>query len=183
MLNPTSYCHFNTAVPILQLYLDEAADHSTHLRLSLPSFRSLIAAVRLDSDHGWERDIEVLVFLHWLAHAASLRVVSQTFDILKSSLHDIVHRVSKAIMGILRRVICFPTRDDLEAVGFAQLAGSQAFTKVVGAIDGCRVLIKPPANNSNYYYNRKQFYSIVLQAIADHQGKFLDVFVESWVYA
>ncbi|XP_067247319.1 putative nuclease HARBI1 [Chanodichthys erythropterus] len=140
---------------------------------------SLIGALRLESDHGWERDIEVLVFLFWLAYAASYRVVSQTFDIPKSSVHDIVHRVSQAIMGILRRVICFPTGDDLEAVGlgFAQLAGSPAFSRVVGAIDGCQVRIKPPANNSHCYYNRKLFHSIQLQAITDHRGKFLDVFV------
>ncbi|KAL0153598.1 hypothetical protein M9458_051078 [Cirrhinus mrigala] len=160
------------AVPILRLYFNEAADHRAHLRLSLPS-------IILESDHGWETDIEVLVFLYWLAHAASYRVASQTFDIPKSSVHDIVHRVSQAIMGILRRVICLPTGDDLEAVGagFAQLAGSPAFSRAVGAIDGCHIRIKPPTNNSHCYYNRKQFHSIQLQAITDHRGKFLDVFV------
>ncbi|XP_067283966.1 putative nuclease HARBI1 [Pseudorasbora parva] len=179
VLNTTSYCHLNRAVPILQLYFDEAADHRQHLRLSLRSIMSLIAAVRLETDHGWERDIEVLVFLFWLAHAASYRVVSQTFDIPKTSVDDIVHRVSKAIMGILRRVIYFPTGDDLEAVGagFAQLAGSPAFSRAVGAIDGCHVRIKPPANNSHCYFKRKLFHSIQLQAITDHCGKFLDVFV------
>ncbi|KAL0152451.1 hypothetical protein M9458_052174, partial [Cirrhinus mrigala] len=153
VVNPTSYCHFNAAVPILRLYLDEAADHRAHLRLSLPSIRSLIGALRLESDHGWERHIE-------------------------TSVHDIVHRVSKAVLGILRKVICFPTGDDLEAVGagFAQLAGSPAFSRAVGAIDGCHIRIKPPENNSHCYYNRKLFHSIQLQAITDHRGKFLDIF-------
>ncbi|KAI2645094.1 hypothetical protein H4Q32_024121 [Labeo rohita] len=179
VVNPTSYCHFNAAVPILRLYLDEAADHRAHLRLSLPSVRSLIGAVRLESDHGWERHIEVLVFLYWPAHAASYTVVSQTFDIPKTSVHDIVHRVSRAVLGILRKVICFPTGDDLEAVGVgsAQLARSPAFSRAVGAIDGCHIRIKPPANNSHCYYNRKLFHSIQLQAITDHRGKFLHIFV------
>ncbi|XDV39295.1 hypothetical protein PO909_008552, partial [Leuciscus waleckii] len=173
-VDPTSYCHLNRAVPILRLYFNEAADHRSHLCLSLPSIMSLIAAVRLGSDHGWERDIEVLVFLYWLAHAASYRMVSRTFDIPKSSVHDIVHRVSKAIMGILRRVICFPTGDDVEAVGagFAQLSGSPAFSRTVVAIDGCHIRIKPPANNSHCFFNRNLFHSIT-----DHRGKFLDVFV------
>ncbi len=57
-VNPTSYCHLNTAVLVLQVYFDEAADHRAHLRLSLLSIMSLIAAVRLESDHGWERAIE-----------------------------------------------------------------------------------------------------------------------------
>ncbi|KAL1268774.1 hypothetical protein QQF64_034137 [Cirrhinus molitorella] len=96
-----------------------------------------------------------------------------------SSVHGIVHKVSKAAIGILRRVISFPTGDDLEAVGagFAHLAGSPAFSRAVGAIDGCHIRIKPPANNSHCYYNRKLFHSIQPQAITDYQGKFLDVFV------
>ncbi|KAI2645168.1 hypothetical protein H4Q32_028646 [Labeo rohita] len=123
-MNTTSFCNLSTAVPILQLYFEEAADHRAHLCLSLPSTRSLIGAVNLESDHVWKRDIEVLVFLYWLAHAASYRVVSLTFDIPKTSVHDIV---SKAILGILRRVICFPIGNDLKAVGagFGQLAFQQ----------------------------------------------------------
>ncbi len=61
--------------------------------------------------------------------------------------------------------------------GFAQLAGSPAFRRAVGAIDGCHIRMKPPANNSHCYYNRKRFHSIQLQAITDHRGKFIDIFV------
>ncbi|KAL1276891.1 hypothetical protein QQF64_023564 [Cirrhinus molitorella] len=141
--------------------------------------RSLIGAVRLESDHGWERDINVLVFLYWLAHAASYRAVSQIFDIPKISVYFAQSRVSKAVLGILRRVICFPTGDDMEAVGaeFVQLSGSPAFSKTVGAIDDCHIRIKPAANNNHCYYNRKLYRSIQLQAITDHWGKFIDIFV------
>ncbi|KAI2645935.1 hypothetical protein H4Q32_025284 [Labeo rohita] len=161
MVNPTSYCCVKTAVPILRFYLDQAADHRAHLRLSLPSIRSLIAAVSLESEHGWDKDIEVLVFLHWLAHAASYKVVSQAFDMPISSVRGIVHKVSKAVIGILRRAV---------GAGFAHLAGSPAFSRVVGAIDGCHIRMKPPANNSHCYYNRKLFHSMQLQAITDHHG-------------
>ncbi|XP_067221935.1 putative nuclease HARBI1 [Chanodichthys erythropterus] len=124
-------------------------------------------------------DVEVLVFLYWLAHAASYRVVSMAFDIPKSSVHDIVLKMSRAVINILRRLITFPTPDDLEAVGagFAQLAGSPAFSMVAGAIDGCHIRIKPPASDAACYFNRKLFHSVQLQAITDHKGKFLDIFV------
>ncbi|RXN19425.1 hypothetical protein ROHU_007292 [Labeo rohita] len=69
---------------------------------------SLIAAVSLESEHGWDKDIEVLVFLHWLAHAASYKVVSQAFDMPISSVRGIVHKAVGA--------------------GFAHLAGSPAFS-------------------------------------------------------
>ncbi len=121
----------------------------------------------------------MLLFLFWLGHAASFRVVSRTFDIPKSSVHVIVHRVSNAIIRILRTVIAFPTGDDLVAVGegFALLAGSPAFSSAVGAIDGCHIRLKPPATTAQCYLNRKLFHSIQLQAITDHLGKFIDVFV------
>ncbi len=180
MVTPTSsYCHLNRAVPILQLYFDEAVDLRNDLRLPRQSILSFTAAIRLDSDHGWERDIEVLLFLFWLGHAASFRVVSRTFDIPKSSVHVIVHRVSNAIIRILRTVNAFPTGDDLVAVGegFALLAGSPAFSSAVGAIDGCHIRLKPPATTAQCYLNRKLFHSIQLQAITDHLGKCIDIFV------
>ncbi len=40
---------------------NSAADHHAHLHLSLPSITTLIAAVRLESDHEWERDIEAVL--------------------------------------------------------------------------------------------------------------------------
>ncbi len=94
----------------------------------------------------------------------SFRVVSRTFDISKSSVHDIVHRVNNAIIWILRTVIAFPTSDDLGVVGggFAQLAGSPAFSSAVGAIDGCHIRLKPPAATAQCYLNRKLFHSIQL---------------------
>uniref|UniRef100_A0A3B1ILG9 DDE Tnp4 domain-containing protein n=1 Tax=Astyanax mexicanus TaxID=7994 RepID=A0A3B1ILG9_ASTMX len=172
----TSYCQLNTAVPILQLYFG-GADLRADLRLSRETITSLTAALRQETDHGWSRDIEVLVFLYWLAHAASYRVVSRVFAIPKSSVHDIVHRVSKDVSGIIKRVITLPTGDDLEVIGagFAHLA--PAFTVAVGAIDGCHIRIKPPSANAQCYLNRKLFHSVQLQAICDHQGKFLDIFV------
>ncbi|KAJ8355056.1 hypothetical protein AAFF_G00104090 [Aldrovandia affinis] len=52
-----------------------------------------------------------------------------------------VHRVTKKLLKLKNRVIHFPSHADLENVGngFAQLAGSSAFSRVVGSIDGCQV--------------------------------------------
>jgi hypothetical protein len=51
------------------------------------------------------------------------------------------------------------------------------FPGVVGAIDGSHIPIKAPTKYPADYFNRKHFYSIVLQAVCDHDGKFIDVFV------
>lgn len=83
------------------------------------------------------------------------------FDIPKSSVHDIVHKMSQAVISILRRLITFPNPEDLEAVGagFSQLAGSPAFSMVADSIDNCHIRIKPPASEAACYFNRKLFHS------------------------
>ena len=48
----------------------------------------------------------------------------------------------------------------------------------VGAIDSTHIPIIAPKNNPLDYYNRKGYHScVVLQALVDHEYKFLDVCV------
>ena len=56
--------------------------------------------------------------------------------------------------------------------GFAVLSD---FPQIVGAIDGSHNPIKRPVEHPNDYYNRKSFHSLVLQGIADADGRFIHV--------
>ncbi|GES75821.1 putative nuclease HARBI1 [Rhizophagus clarus] len=51
------------------------------------------------------------------------------------------------------------------------------FPNVIGAIDGSHIPIKASHLFPVDYFNRKGFYSIVLQAVVDHKKKFLDICV------
>lgn len=88
---------------------------------------------------------------------------------------------SVSIQGDSSRVIHLPkTQDELQPIsrGFAGLARHRAFFKAAGAIDGCHVRIKPPSGpDGQCYRNRKLFPSIILQAVCDHQGRFIDTYV------
>ncbi|KAM3857067.1 putative nuclease HARBI1 [Diretmus argenteus] len=99
------------------------------------------------------------------------------FDIPKTTVHRMVHRVTWAVVGLLKRIIHFPQGNDINDVGdgFARLAGSAHFNVVVGAIDGCHISVKPRKADENCYPNRKLFYSIQLQAICDHRGRYVDI--------
>ena len=141
----------------------------------------LLELLGQDRRHGWGATIETLVFLFWLASGASCRVVSRVFGMLRSTVHRIVHRVTEEVVAICHQVIHLPrTAEDLEAVsrGFAGLARHRAFRKAAGAIDGCHVRIVPPSGPDGHCYrNRKLFSSILLQAVCDHQGRFIDTYV------
>lgn len=79
----------------------------------------------------------------------------------------------------LAQTIHHPSEEELVAVGagFARFAGSAAFCRVAGSIDGCHIRVKPPAKDAASYLNRKLFYSVQLQAVVDHTAKFIDVCV------
>ena len=51
------------------------------------------------------------------------------------------------------------------------------FPQVAGAIDGSHVPIIKPLESASDYYNRKGFYSIILQGLVDYRGQFMDFYV------
>ncbi|XP_010764908.1 putative nuclease HARBI1 [Notothenia coriiceps] len=86
----------------------------------------------------------------------------------RSTVHRIVHRVTEEVVAIRHQVIYLPrTAEDLKAVsrGFAGLTRHRAFRKAAGGL------------NCHRYRNRKLFPSIILQAVCDHQGRFIDTYV------
>ncbi|KAE8967960.1 hypothetical protein PF011_g27370, partial [Phytophthora fragariae] len=44
-----------------------------------------------------------------------------------------------------------------------------------GCIDGSHIPISNPSKNGEMYYNRKCWYSVVLQAVVDWRGRFCDL--------
>ncbi|KAE8278864.1 putative nuclease HARBI1 [Larimichthys crocea] len=177
--HPSQYCRLNLHIPVLVIYFDGESDLRPDFRLSRLTVAHLIQLLRSPLDHGWGHDLEVLVFLFWMASATSYRVVSRAFAIPRSTVHDIIHRVTEKVLRLKNRLIFFPSADQLQTTGagFERLAGSAAFARVVGSIDGCHIRIKPPSADAQCYFNRKLFHSIQLQAVCDHQCQFLDIFV------
>ncbi|XP_059915796.1 uncharacterized protein LOC132463548 [Gadus macrocephalus] len=148
-------------------------------RLSRGSFNALMEAMGSNADHGWDPEIACLVFLFWLASGTSYRVVSRAFDMPRTSVHRAIHTTSAKIASLFAQTVNHPTEEELVTVGagFARMAGSAAFNRVVGSIDGCHVRVKPPSQDADCYLNRKLFYSVQLQAVVDQTAKFIDLCV------
>ncbi len=171
----------NLTVPVLDRFFNQQ-DIRPDFRLSRDALAVLLDLLKQDRTHGWGATIETLVLLFWLASGASHRVVSRVFGMLHSTVYCIVHRVTEEVVAIRHKVIYLPkTPKDLEAVshGFAGLGRHRDFMKAAGVIDGCHVHIKPPSSHDGQCYRRRKlFLSIILQAVCDHQGCFIDTYVD-----
>nr|XP_025037961.1 protein ALP1-like [Pelodiscus sinensis] len=99
--------------------------------------------------------------------------VGNQFSMWMSTIGVLLMEVVRAINSILlRRVIHLGDLDPI-VIGFAALG----FPNCAGAIDGTHIPIRAPEHRVAQHINRKGYFSMVLQALVDHRGRFTDIFV------
>jgi len=87
---------------------------------------------------------------------------------------EIVHETCRCIVDILlKEYIKFPTSNRLSKEFKTKCSVPQCF----GAIDGCHIPISVPNLMHTNYYNRKGWYSMLIQGVTDANYRFLDVCV------
>ena len=122
-----------------------------------------------------ERRLAITIWC--LATCAEYRTIGHLFGVARCTVCVIVHDTCNAIVRTLQsKYISFPVGDDLQGV----IDGFQTKWQMVqcaGAIDGCHIPVRPPAMNHTDYYNRKGWYSVILQAVVDDKYLFRDVMV------
>ena len=97
--------------------------------------------------------------------------MSWRFGIGKSTARLITHEVCDAIVHVLLlQFIQWPTDQRLHEV-VQRFREMWNFPQCVGTIDGTHIPILTPSESSADYYNRKGFYSVIMQAMVDHEYK------------
>ena len=119
---------------------------------------------------------KVALTLYYLQDTGSIWMTANTFGIHQCTVSKMIHEVCSAITSKLGPLyICLPqiiSEMERKATQFELKFGMlQAF----GCIDGTHIPIKTPAENSQDYFNYKQFHSLNVQAVCDYRGYFLDV--------
>ncbi|CAM4462684.1 unnamed protein product [Lepidochelys olivacea] len=113
----------------------------------------------------------VAIALWKLATPDSYRSVGNQFGVGKSTVGAAVMQVAHAIKDLLiSRVV---TLGNVQVIvdGFAAMG----FPNCGGAIDGTHIPILAPEHQAGEYINRKGYFSIVLQALVDHKGRFTNI--------
>nr|XP_055058042.1 uncharacterized protein LOC129442166 [Misgurnus anguillicaudatus] len=118
----------------------------------------------------------VAVALWRLGTQVEYRTIAHLFGLGRSTVHAITREFCKAVCQHLQPIfVSFPNANESEQI-IDSFLHQWGFPQVVGCLDGTHIQIdRPDGPNATAYYNRKGFYSIVMQAVVDHKGIFRDV--------
>ena len=117
----------------------------------------------------------VAVALWCLATPTEYRTIAHLFGIARSTVFEIVHNTCQCILDVfMKDYIQFPTGDKLNKV-VDEFKSKWGVPQCFGAIDGSHVPISAPSNLHTDYYNRKGWYSMLIQGLVDANYCFLDV--------
>ena len=119
----------------------------------------------------------VAVTIWKLATNVEYRTLSALFGLGRSTICTIVVNTCHAIeTHLLPECVQIPSGNRMKEVveGFEKYWG---FPQAAGAIDGTHIPIVRPQESAYDYYNRKGFYSIIMQALVDFRGLFTDVYI------
>ena len=153
-----------------------------NLRVSRPTFFYLCSKLhaKLQRTHKARAPIsvetKVAITLWRLGTNVEYRTISHLFGVGISTACGIVYEVCQEIVRyFLRMYIKIPQGHDAMAVveGFQN---TWDFPQCFGAVDGSHIPIITPADNATDYFNQKKFPSIVLQAMVDHEYRFMNVY-------
>lgn len=117
----------------------------------------------------------VAVCLWRLGTNLEFRSLSHLFGIGMSTACRIIQDVVTAINVIMKPLyIKMPSPADLRGIT-QTFRDKWNFPQVAGAIDGTHISIQAPSDSPADYYNRKGFYSVILQGVVDHRMLFWDI--------
>ena len=129
-----------------------------------PNYRSLSA----------EKKLAVILYL--LKDTGSLTMTANAFGIHQSTTSKVIMEVCEAtVTHLVPKYITLPkTREEMTSK-VSQFDLKFGMLQAYGCIDGIHIPIKRPNENSQDYFNYKQFFPLNVQAVCDYKGYFMDV--------
>ncbi|CAC5426814.1 HARBI1 [Mytilus coruscus] len=112
---------------------------------------------------------QVMIALRFFVSRSQMQVVGDTMGFDNSTVSRVVSDVTDALVARKEQYIKWPTEEqkNVNKHAFYDKAG---FRNIIGCIDGTHVHIQAPTEDEPAYVNRKDFHSVNVQVICDHQG-------------
>ena len=121
---------------------------------------------------------QLAVLLYFLSDEGRYRKTANAFGIGRTTVSKIVRTTCLVIRKELRpKFITLPTSNqDVEALA-ANYYRYHGFPQCIGAVDGTHIFIQQPSINSADFINRKNRYSLNVQAVCDYRYCFIDLVI------
>ncbi|KAK3927953.1 Protein ANTAGONIST OF LIKE HETEROCHROMATIN PROTEIN 1 [Frankliniella fusca] len=156
-----------------------------NFRMDRPTFEKLVVLVgeKIERDHDEAEvhfktpvDVSIMIGLWVLFNADFFRSVGVKFGVSKGVAHFHYKRLVKTIASLADKFIVWPDRRERDNIqhAFYQRYG---YPGTVGAIDGTHLYVTAPLQQHQRYVNRHHTYSILAQAVCDHNMLYRDVYV------
>lgn len=117
----------------------------------------------------------ILLMLWFMASLDKFASIADRFGISESTacaVHDLVCFIHEFLLD---KIVVWPTADEQQEMKHLYVE-LKKFPGVIGMIDGTHIQIKKPSVRGIDYYNRKDYYSIVLQAVVREDMRFTHVY-------
>ena len=154
-----------------------------HLRLTRLQFEELNIHLNPEDSSDYHArcqdvppEMKTVIFLWYMANQNSFREISDKFNISQSTAHDIISVMLRRICRLAAQFIRWPSPCE-KIASMVAFRNIMKRNDIIGAIDGCHIRIQRPSQQGLDYMNRKGYFSILLQGICNHEGRFMDVFV------
>ncbi len=133
----------------------------------------LICKLDMNYHKALDAGLKVAITFHYMATGDSSKCLQYGFRVAYNTICVLIAEVSSAIVDAYHEeVIVTPTTPDDWMVVTNTNSHRWQYHHCLGAIDGKHVAIRKPMNAGSYYFNYKNFHSIVLMALVDEDYKF-----------
>uniref|UniRef100_A0A6P7G3T0 Uncharacterized protein LOC114333878 n=1 Tax=Diabrotica virgifera virgifera TaxID=50390 RepID=A0A6P7G3T0_DIAVI len=159
-----------------------------YFRMSPLTFEYLLEKLhsRLEKYSNFRKCIEpeqkLMVTLRFLSTGLSFRSLAFSFRMAHSTVRNIIYEVCEAEAiwdEFHKQHMPLPTTKTHEVVA-EDFFVKWNFPNCIGCIDGKHIRLRCPPMSGSLYWNYKQYYSIVLQGVADAHCRFLYIDVGSY---
>lgn len=134
-----------------------------------------------ERNHALSPSLITAIALRFYATGAKFNTIGDVHGVHKMSVSRAVEEVSLLLATKFVDKVHFtknPQKLRSIALGFAAKGRHGGIPSIIGAIDGSHIRIKAPKEDEQAYISRKNFHSINMQAVCDHQLLFTNVVIK-----
>ena len=113
------------------------------------------------------------MYLFHVGHNTTYDVASYSHDISKGAINENIRKLNKILHDYLvKAYIKFPTDEEAEQSALKFQAEGFPAKVIYACLDGSHVLVRPPKENKDLYFNRHRTKSLNVLLLVDAFGKF-----------